>query len=418
MNICIIGGGASGTFAAIAAKKANPSAHVTIYERKERLAKKLLASGNGRCNLSNLNASSSHYYGENPAFVEYALDEIYPEKTLGIFAELGLLCRKEHGGRVFPHCSQAASVVDVLRFSLSALNVEIITNAEITSIVTSDPGFAVEYSITGGECSGSEKTSYTMLYDRVIICTGGKSAPALGGSASGHKLLAVLGHKITRTTPALCQLRADTAICKPLKGIRADCRVTALCDKNKVAVSEGDVIFTDYGLSGSAILDISRVLHVHQDVWLTLDFMKEYNRITIENMLLARRGLAAFPTLETYFTGILHKMVGHVLLRSTGFENLRSPTSSLSDADISKLAAALKKFEIQVQNHNGYEHAQVTAGGALTSQFYPSTMESKLVPGLFAAGEVFDIFGDCGGFNLQWAWSSGYIAGQCAAKVS
>ncbi|MCL2851911.1 MAG: aminoacetone oxidase family FAD-binding enzyme [Defluviitaleaceae bacterium] len=408
MNICIVGGGASGAFAAIAAKKTNPSAHVTIYERKNRIGKKILASGNGRCNLSNLGASSSHYYGENPSFVEPALDEVYPEKTIEIFAELGLLCKREHGGRVFPHSSQSASVVDVLRFTLGALGVETITDAEVSDINPSEEGFVAEYSI--GDAS------YTMLHDRVIVCTGGKSAPALGGNASGHKLLASLGHKITRTTPALCQLRADVRICKPLKGIRADCRISAYCDKVKVAGSEGDVIFTDYGLSGSAILDISRVMHFHQDARVNLDFMKEHNRVTVENILSERRRLAAFPTLETFFTGILHKMIGHSILHAVGFEDLRAPSSSLSDADVSKLAANIKKFEIQVHSHNGYEHAQVTAGGAHTSQFSPYTMESKLVPGLFTAGEVLDIFGDCGGFNLQWAWSSGYVAGQNAAR--
>jgi len=409
MNICIVGGGASGAFAAIAAKKTNPSAHVTIYERKNRIGKKILASGNGRCNLSNLGASSSHYYGENPSFVEPALDEVYPEKTIEIFAELGLLCKREHGGRVFPHSSQSASVVDVLRFTLGALGVETITDAEVSDINPSEEGFVAEYSI--GDAS------YTMLHDRVIVCTGGKSAPALGGNASGHKLLASLGHKITRTTPALCQLRADVRICKPLKGIRADCRVTAYSEGTKLASSEGDVIFTDYGLSGSAILDISRVLHTHQDMRVGLDFMREYGRLSLENMLGSRRGLAAYPRLETFLTGILHKMIGHAVLRASGLSDLSVPSSSLTDSDIRAVAAKLKRFEIQVHAHNGFDNAQICAGGALTSRFHPSTMESRLVPGLFAAGEVLDIFGDCGGFNLQWAWSSGFVAGTFAAKT-
>jgi len=408
MNICVIGGGAAGCFAAITAKQTNPTAHVTIYERKGRIAKKILASGNGRCNLSNLYASSSHYYGEDPSFVDPALDKLYPEKTLDIFAELGLLCKIEHGGRVFPHSAQANSVVDVLRLTLSSIDVEIITDAEVSGIQPTNSGFTVDYSINGA--------SYTMLHKRVIVCAGGKSAPSLGGSALGHKLLAALGHTITKTTPVLGQLRADVSLCKPLKGVRADCKITAYSGQAKVCYSEGDVIFADYGLSGSAILDISKVLHLHQYVSLSLDFMKEHSRTSVLNMLHSRRNFSAFPTLDTFFTGMLHKTIGHAVLRKSGFNDLCAPSASISDDDISILATGIKKFEIQVHGHNGFENSQATAGGALTCQFNPSTMESKLVPGLFAAGEVLDIFGDCGGFNLQWAWSSGYIAGQNAVK--
>ncbi|MCL2674661.1 MAG: aminoacetone oxidase family FAD-binding enzyme, partial [Defluviitaleaceae bacterium] len=285
-----------------------------------------------------------------------------------------------------------------------------ITEASVSSIKRSESGFVVEYSHDGN--------THTTSCGRVIICAGSKSAPALGGNDFGHNLLASLGHTITKTTPALCQLKADTAICKPLKGIRSDCRVTAYSDSTNVAQSEGDVIFAAYGLSGSAIFDISQVCHYHSDIVLTLDFMKEHGRVAIENMLRARRDLTLFPTLEVFFTGIFHKMIGHAILRKSGFENLQAVSSSLTDADISTIARCIKKFEIQTYGHNGYENSQVTAGGALTSQFDPTTMESKLVPGLFATGEVLDIFGDCGGFNLQWAWSSGYIAGRSAAKIS
>ncbi|MCL2618798.1 MAG: aminoacetone oxidase family FAD-binding enzyme, partial [Defluviitaleaceae bacterium] len=378
------------------------------YERKNRIGKKLLASGNGRCNISNLEAAPSRYYGEDPAFTEAALDLMYPEKTLETFAALGLLCRKEHGGRVFPHSAQASSVVDVLRHTLHALGTEVVADAEVTDISRKPEGFVLSYSI--GEAS------YTMLHDRAIVCTGGKAAPALGGGGTGYKLLSSLGHNITRCSPALCQLRADTTVCKPLKGIRVSCRVTAYSDSTKLASSDGDVIFTDYGLSGSAILDISHVLHTHQDARLHLDFMREYSRPSLESILRGRLSLPAFPTLDTFFTGILHKAVGHAVLRACGFANLAAPAASLTEADISRLAAKLKKFEIQAHSHNGYEHAQVTAGGAATNRFDPRTMQSRLVPGLFAAGEVLDIFGGCGGFNLQWAWSSGYTAGLHAAK--
>ena len=408
MNICVIGGGASGCLTAISAKMANPSAHITIYERKNRICKKILASGNGRCNISNLSASSAHYHGESPSFTEPALDEMYPEKTLDLFAKLGLVCKKEHGGRVFPHSAQASSVVDVLRFTLNSLNVEIITDSEVTAITPCESGFAIEYTIDG--------ENYSMLHNRTVVSTGGKSAPALGGSASGYKLLSSLGHKLTHTTPALGQLRADTIICKPLKGVRADCKVAAFAENTRIARAEGDVIFTDYGLSGSAILDISHICHTHQSFNLTLDFMKDHSRAALENMLTARKSLHAFPTLETFLTGVLHKAIGLAILRAIGFEDLRVPSSSLSARDISAIATGIKKFHISVHGHNGFENAQVTAGGALTSQFFPTTMESRLVPGLFATGEVLDIFGDCGGFNLQWAWSSGYVAGQCAAR--
>lgn len=399
MVIGIIGGGASGMAAALAAAE-NPRAQVLVFERQARVGRKLLATGNGRCNLSNLAASGDCYHGDSPAFAAPALELFGPGETLAWFENLGLLTVTEPSGRVYPYSDQANSVVDVLRFALEKPNIRVLTGCEVTKIRQEDGGFA----LTTGE------NHY--LCHRLIVACGGLAGTKLGGSMSGYKLLARLGHRTTRLRPALVQLKTGWKGVTALKGVRANCHVQILCDGLEMAQSTGELQFTDYGLSGPVIFEVSRDVCAHKGQWLCrLDFLPHISCDALKAML--RRRDPELST-EELFTGILHNRLGRVLTKAAFIPEGR--VGHLDEGHLEEVCAKVKAFEITLTEPLGMDSAQVTAGGVVTGEFDPHTMESRLVPGLYTCGEVLDIDGDCGGFNLQWAWSSGRLAGLSAGK--
>jgi len=396
MVIGIIGGGASGMAAAIAASEC-PNVQVHLFERQARVGRKLLATGNGRCNLTNLNAGVQTYYGEDPEFVRYALEQMNPEKTLAWFRSMGLFTVAEDSGRVYPYSDQANSVVDVLRLKLEQSHIRLHTGFEVQKIRHDEGGFTVE--------SADE----SIVCDKLIVACGGLAGTKLGGSMSGYKLLAKLGHKATRLRPALVQLKTDWNGVVSLKGVRANCRVQILKDGALFSQSTGELQFTDYGLSGPVIFEVSRDACYGCGSWCAqFDFLPDVEDLELEQEL-KRRVQCNLP-IDELLTGILHNRLGRVLTKVAGIKN-RTFTSELNDADIEAVCVTVKSFRITLTEPMGMDNAQVTAGGVLTDDFDPATMESKLVPGLYACGEVLDIDGDCGGYNLQWAWSSGYLAG-------
>jgi predicted Rossmann fold flavoprotein len=401
MVIGIIGGGASGMVAAIAAAQ-NPGVQVELFERQARVGRKLLATGNGRCNLTNLHAVQGGYHGEDASFVQHALKEMDPEATLKWFRELGLYTVAEESGRVYPYSDQANSVVDVLRLALNRPNIHLHTGFEVQKVRLDNDGFVVENSEESFRC------------DRLIVACGGLAGTKLGGSMSGYKLLAKLGHKSTRLRPALVQLKCDWSGVTALKGVRTNCHVDICKDGQVFSQSMGELQFTDYGLSGPVIFEVSRDACYGAGQWSArLDFLPD---ISAESILreLCRRRETQLPV-EELLTGILHNRLGRVLTRAAGIRD-KNLAAELTDEELQSVANAVKSFEIALTEPLGMDSAQVTAGGVLTRDFDPLTMESKLVPGLYACGEVLDIDGDCGGYNLQWAWSSGYLAGVNAGK--
>lgn len=400
MVIGIIGGGASGMAAALAASE-DPSIQVELFERQARLGKKLLATGNGRCNLSNLHAANGGYHGEDASFARYAITACDPEATLAWFRSLGLFTVAEESGRVYPYSDQANSVVDVLRLALDKPNVHLHLGFEAQKIRKDTDGFVVE-GIESVHC------------DRLIVACGGLAGTKLGGSMSGYKLLGKLGHKTTRLRPALVQLKCDWSGIAALKGVRANCRVEILRDGSLFAQSTGEIQFTDYGLSGPVIFEVSRDACYGSGAWTAhLDFLPECQEDSLLQEL-RRRRKTNLPT-DELLTGILHNRLGRVLSKIAGIKG-NQPAADLSDAQLQAVAAVAKSLELPLTEPMGMDSAQVTAGGVLTDGFDPHTMESRLVSGLYACGEVLDIDGDCGGFNLQWAWSSGRLAGINAGK--
>ena len=402
MIIGIIGGGASGMAAALAAAE-NKENRMILFERQARVGRKLQATGNGRCNLTNLTAGSRGYHGEDPAFAEPALVALPPERTLQWFCDLGLYTVAEPSGRVYPYSDQANSVVDVLRFALQKENIQLLTGCEITKVYRCESGFSVEWD--GG----------SQFCDKLIIACGGLAGTKLGGSMSGYKLLRSMGHHCTRLRPALVQVKSAWNGCVSLKGVRANCRAQILHDGAVTAESTGELQFTEYGLSGPVIFEISRDVCQSRGQWsCRLDFLPNLEEPALLNML--KRRIDKCLPVEELLTGVLHNRLGRVLCAAVGIKGQRT-TDTLTEDELLAVCRAVKSFEVSLTDTMGMENAQVTAGGILTGEFDAHTMESKLVPGLYACGEVLDIDGDCGGFNLQWAWSSGFLAGKSAGGL-
>ena len=375
-KIAVIGGGAAGLAAAITA--AEHGADVTIYEKNDRVGRKILSTGNGRCNLSNTDLDASHFHGDKK-FVSAVLASADAE---GFISGCGIITRCENG-RIYPYSNHAASVLDALRFKALGMGVKIINNCTIVNAGRRMGRFSFQ---------NVNKIGYGA--DRLIITAGGKAAPALGADGAGFKLLSSFGHTITPLHPSLVQLRCKREQMKGLKGIRAYANARLLCDGKLIKQEYGEIQFADYGLSGIPIFNLStEVGSLSGEIAVSLDLLPQF-----DNVMPCLRGRNP----EHPFTGIFHSHLGAAVAE-------RAKSRSRGD-----LAAVIKDFRFDVIGTNGWENAQVTSGGAATDEFN-TNLESKLAPGLFAAGEVLNVDGDCGGYNLHWAWASGITAGRSAA---
>ena len=391
LNIAVIGGGASGLFAAISAK--NENTDVTIYEKEKRVGRKILATGNGRCNMTNTTASYNDYHSLDIKFIYPTIERFWVDQTLDFFENIGILWKEEDDGKVYPYSDTASAVLDVLRQKLEKSGV--ITECEfgVKKIKKQNNQFIIE------DKNGNRKRA-----DRVIIATGGMAGAQLGSDGSGYKILEGFGHKITKLYPSLVQIRTQTDTVKKLKGIKVNAKVS-LGDKEKT----GEVLFTDYGISGPPVFWLSSYIEGEKEI--ALDIMPEYSYTDISDMITKRVNTLGDIPLEDFFVGMLNKRVSQALLKHIGVEPLSRLASSLSRKEIQAISSIIKNFKLQIKGTSTWNNAQVTKGGADVSQFNADTMESKLVKGLYCCGEVLDVDGDCGGYNLQWAWSSGYIAG-------
>lgn len=397
MKVLIVGGGASGMMAALTAA-ADPRNQVTLLERQSRVGRKLLATGNGRCNLTNLDANPSHYHGAHPDFVQSCLSQFSVRDTLEFFRTLGLLTTVEDSGKVYPFSDQANSVVDVLRFALQTRGVDLRCGCEVQAISKKARGYSV-------------KTPEESFYcDKLILACGGAAGGKLGGTDLGYRLLCSMGHTVTALRPALVQLKTDTTLTRSLKGVRADAGLTLKRDGQTVLENIGEVQFTDFGISGPAVFELSREAGFGGDQVLLLDLLRPMEEAELASYLSQKQVAMPQVPLDDFLTGMLHNRLGRVVLRQAGFDLTRA-AQSLQPQELRQIAHQIKYFPLTVTGVMGLELAQVTAGGICTGEFRADTLESRLCPGLFATGEVLDIDGDCGGFNLQWAWSSGRVAG-------
>lgn len=391
MKIAIIGGGASGVTAAIYAKRTNPDALITIFERNDRILKKILATGNGRCNLSNTSISEDNYYSASPQLISKILTA-FPQKEERQFLEsLGLILCEENG-RIYPYSKRANDVVDALRFELERLGVEIKTNSQVKEIRPARNG----YSILG------------KFYDKVIISSGGSAGPSFGTDGSVYRMLEEMGIKITPVSCGLVPLKVSENT-SSLKGVRANCSISAYSGNTLLRTEKGELQFTDYGLSGIAIMQLSRLCK--KGTKIVVDLFPDMTEGELCDYLKNRAKLFKDRNLEQFFTGTLHKAIcSHIISRLT--LSSKSVASTLKAEDIEKISKTMKSLSFTVVSTLGWENSQATCGGALLSEFSPETLESKKYKGIYVTGEALDSIGDCGGYNLHWAWATGAIAGK------
>ena len=402
-EIAVIGGGASGMMAAITARKFGKE--VVILERKDRILKKVLITGNGRCNITNVNADISNYFGKNISSVKNILNSFNPQDTMDFFNGLGIVCNEENRGKVYPLSGQASSVVDALRFEAERLGIKIETEFYVRKIEKDGFKFKI-YSEDRKKIEAG----------RVILAAGGQSYPELGSNGSGFELAKELGHSVTRLSPSIVQLKTEKNQVKGLQGIKTDVAVTAYGDNKKICTYDGELLFTDYGISGNVVFNISFVMPLYKNVEFEIDFMEKFDYNELYEILKERKKMMSHLTMENYFNGMINKKLGQFLSKVSGIEKLSKPVKDLNDSEIRKLCTVLKKHRIKILDTTGFKNAQVTAGGVSLDEVNPETLESKIVKGLYFSGEVLDVYGECGGFNLQWAWASGYIAGKNVAK--
>lgn len=454
-TVAVIGGGAAGMMAAIEAARAG--AIVTLIEKNPQLGKKLATTGNGRCNYTNLDMSDrigGKFRGFHPEFAAPALDALPPEAVLDWFRAIGVEPRFR-GSYVYPNSDQASAVVDALREELHRLSVKVHYNAEVKNIqrIEKDAGYFMI------QC-----TDATVKADRVILAAGSKAAPKTGSNGDGYFIARKLGHTIVPYVPALCGIRCAGDAFRALAGIRTEAALELVIDGHSVDREAGELQLVDYGISGIPVFQLSRyaayALQEGKKAAVYINFLPGFTEAgaavrnskrassasgisTIEvsaaknaqnaraevsccaakaedpkdlavQLYRQRQERLAGRKMESFFTGLLHQKLGQLLLRMASVRP-ELPVAELSEKQLRSLASLSVRFKAECVEMNGFLQAQVVAGGVDTTEVDPGTMASRLVPGLYFAGEVLDIDGICGGYNLQWAWASGFVAGRHAA---
>ncbi len=398
-DVLIIGGGAAGLCAAIKIKQNNPKLSVVITEQLPRVGKKLITTGNGRCNITNRKITAERYHGENVQFCTTALKKYDITVTENFFKKIGVVFSYDETGRAYPYSLQASSVVDALRFTAESLGVVTHTETEVCKIVRSKNGYII--STNNGEFKARTLIVAAGLY------SGGEK---LGSTGKIMRIMRDdLGYKTVKVTPAIVQIKTQPETVRALKGIKVNATASLVANGKVLRQEYGEVLFCDYGLSGPPILQLSRAVErENRKLEIKLDIMPEYDISELCGLLKERISDLSSRTLEEFFTGMLNKRVGQTILKNCGFR-LSDAVSVLKGCE-EKLALEIKQMTFCVTATTGFLNSQVTAGGLDTTQFNPNTMMSLKDKGLFAAGEILDIDGDCGGFNLQWAWSSAFTA--------
>ncbi len=395
-NVVIIGGGAAGLAAAIAA--ASCGDRVTVLERMDRVGRKILATGNGRCNL--MNAGELRFPG-GERLAHQVLTRFGADEQLRFWEHLGLRTRQEEGGRVYPISGAASTVLDTLRQSARLLGVAEVTGAEVTSLRKGRKGWLLE-------------ADRTYPADRVIVAGGGCAQPKLGSNGSAYGLLTSLGHTKTKLRPALTQIMTDTALIRGLSGIRVRCDIRVAGRQGEKTRQNGELLFADYGITGVCVMQCARWAEPGDTVHIDLTHAMGFDGAdALAQELIHRRcsWTGELSQLEL-LTGLCVPKLALAILRAAGLEKVSErPAHMLTERQLRSVAALAGDFSLTVKGVKGFDSAQVTAGGICCDEFEPLTLASRIAPGVHAAGEVLDVDGDCGGFNLMFAFGSGVLAG-------
>lgn len=406
MRIGIIGGGASGMAAAITALSGGAS--VTIYERNDRVGKKILATGNGKCNLSNQQFSYSCYHSENPECLAPILEQVTIDDTLAFFHRLGLMV-KEKNGYLYPECEQASAVLDVLRFALSRMGAIVETGSFVTRLEYKKGHFFVHTKKDNGHAVAE--------FDKIILACGSKAGLKQDTSENGISLAASFGLAQVPFTPALVQLRCRETFFKALAGVRCQASLSLYVGKKKY-METGELQLTEYGISGIPVFQLSRhaskaLYHGEKLLPIKIDFLPHISEEEWLQLLMERKELLGMETAEQFFTGTVHKKITAVILKECGIA-LTQKIEKLQEEKLMEAGRAFKAFVATVTATNSFSQAQVCAGGIRLSEV-TAQLEAKKQKGLYVTGELLDADGRCGGYNLQWAWTTGIIAGRAAS---
>jgi predicted Rossmann fold flavoprotein len=394
--IAIIGAGASGLVAAIVA--ARKGAKVRVYEKNNKIGKKILATGNGRCNVTNQNIKTSNYHGINPSFVNPSLNRLNTSTCKAFFSEIGIELVEGQKGRLYPRSMQSSSVVELLVYECKHLGVEFFLDAKVEKITKKDDKFCLH--VDGRE----------LYVDKTLIATGGLAMPTLGSCDSGYEFAKSFGHTIVSTHASLVQLICKEDL-KSIAGVKVEGSIEVFEDGQRKTFANGDILFTNYGISGSAVLDISRVvshsLLYERDLHVKIDLLPEYSKEQLKNLLKKRLKYSNGKSIALWLDGFINSKLARFIEKSLHVKC----ADNLNNKELTKLIYALKNMTLHVKDTKGFKTAEVTAGGVCTDEINSQTMESKLQSGLYFSGEVIDIDADCGGYNLHWAWASGISAG-------
>ncbi|WP_457593643.1 NAD(P)/FAD-dependent oxidoreductase [Hydrogenimonas sp.] len=404
MKIAIIGGGAAGLTAALqASKKLHEHIHIDIYEQNSDVGKKILASGNGRCNISNTALGAENFHGRDPHFVTPALKRFGFREFERFAQRLGLLLEVKPDGRVYPLSNEARSVQEALRRGVILRGVQIFTKKRVVGIERLGGGFLVRTQEDAGR------------YDRVLLATGSPAAPQLGGSIDGIRLAESLGHRTVEPYPTLVGLHLAGRLHERIGGVKIPARLTLYVDGRSAKRTEGDLLFTKYGISGFAVLDISTeasaYLSQRKGVVVGIHMLPDYDRQGVLSLLQKLSKASENLTVKELMQGVLPLKIVTELLKFAKVDPSVS-AQSLDNKSLRRLAATMTDWRFSVVRTHGFKHAETAGGGVLTEDVEPKTLESRIVPGLFFAGEVLDIVGQRGGYNLHWAWASGHLAGE------
>lgn len=401
-KVLVIGGGASGLMAAIMA--ARNGADVTIFEKKDVLGKKLLATGNGKCNLTNLDFDVNKYNSTNKEILKYYFGLFDEKTTIQTFNEFGLLL-KDRNGYIYPSCEQATVVLDILKYKLEELKVKIHTEEGVLKITKLENGLEVT----------SSKDKY--IFDSVVLATGSKASLGKKDSSflgkDGYYIAQCMGHTIVPVLPALVQVECEETFFAEIAGVRADCVIT-LYDENRALKREfGELQVTDYGISGIPVFqlssDIAKYVAEGRSLKCVIDFMPEMEDDAFEEFMTNRIGQYNGKTVEQFFAGLLNKKLCALFIKLSCLDPMDIINPDIFQK-IFESCILIKQFVISVKNTKSFMDAQVCSGGIPLTEV-DERLQSRIVPGLFISGELLDVDGRCGGYNLQWAWTSGAIAG-------
>ena len=419
VRVAVIGGGASGCMAAITAAQAGADVH--IFEKNEKPGKKLYATGNGRCNLTNLHMDDSCYHTRTAdkngsSLIHSAIERYSPADQIRFFADLGVPVY-DRDGYVYPRTNQAQTVVRALEKRIAALGIRVHTDCPVRKIRRSQQGTNADDAVFYVDCNDQEARAF----DTVILCTGGMAGPQYGTTGDGYRLAASFSHKISTPLPALTALECKGQFLKRAAGVRCRAAVTLYTGNDKKQIregrEEGEVQMTDYGISGIPVMQISgmaaRLLESKQRVFVQIDFLPEFSDSAFSDEIERRMREDRSQMLGDLFLGLVHKKILDLLLAEKGLQ-AEMKARRIDDAGIRQILQSMREYTLEVIQVKSFKQAQVTSGGILLEDT-DADFQSRLQPGLFFAGEVLDVDGRCGGYNLQWAFATGYIAGLAAA---